>query len=179
MKKVYLMVMLVLGFTISSCSSEQSLQEYYISSAENPNFMSLDLPSSLLDLEKANLSDSEIEAASSLKKLNVLAFQKKADNEADYQAQKAMIKSILKDDDYSELMKINTAMGNATLQLKGDDDSIDELIIYGDNDEKGLILVRVLGDDMNPASFVQLIQAMEKSDFNGEGLEKLGDLIKG
>lgn len=179
MKKVYLMMMLLLGFAISSCSSEQSLQEYYISSAENPNFMSFDLPSSLLDLEKANLSDSEMEAASSLKKLNVLAFQKKADNEADYQAQKATIKSILKADDYSELIKMNTSMGKATLQLKGDDDSIDELVIYGDNDEKGLILVRVLGDDMNPASFVQLIQAMEKSDLNGKGLEKLGNLIKG
>ncbi|WP_324026705.1 DUF4252 domain-containing protein [Maribacter sp. BPC-D8] len=179
MKKVYFMMMLVLVFTISSCSSEQSLQEYYISSAENPNFMSFDLPSSLLDLEKANLTDSEMKAASSLKKLNVLAFQKKDTNEADYQAQKATIKSILKDDDYSELMKINTAMGKATLQLKGDDDSIDELVIYGDNDEKGLILVRVLGDDMNPASFVQLIKAMEKSDFNGKGLEKLGDLLKG
>ena len=34
-------------------------------------------------------------------------------------------------------------------------------------------------DDMNPASFVQLIQAMEKSDFDGKGLEQLGDLIKG
>ncbi|SHK29705.1 protein of unknown function [Maribacter aquivivus] len=179
MKKVYLMIMLILGFTISSCSSEQSLQEYYIASAENPNFMSFDLPSSLLDLEKSNLSNSEMEAVSSLKKLNVLAFQKKDTNEADYQAQKAAIKLILKDDDYSELMKINTAMGKATLQLKGDDDTIDELVIYGDNDEKGLILVRVLGDDMNPASFVQLIKAMEKSDFDGEGLEKLGDLLKG
>ncbi len=179
MKKVYLMIMLILGFTISSCSSEQSLQEYYIASAENPNFMSFDLPSSLLDLEKSNLSNSEMEAVSSLKKLNVLAFQKKDINEADYQTQKATIKSILKDDDYSELMKINTAMGKASLQLKGDDDTIDELVIYGDNDEKGLILVRVLGDDMNPASFVQLIKAMEKSDFDGEGLEKLGDLLKG
>ncbi|WP_282050074.1 DUF4252 domain-containing protein [Maribacter aquivivus] len=179
MKKVYLMIMLISGFTISSCSSEQSLQEYYIASAENPNFMSFDLPSSLLDLEKSNLSNSEMEAVSSLKKLNVLAFQKKDINEADYQTQKATIKSILKDDDYSELMKINTAMGKASLQLKGDDDTIDELVIYGDNDEKGLILVRVLGDDMNPASFVQLIKAMEKSDFDGEGLEKLGDLLKG
>ena len=76
-------------------------------------------------------------------------------------------------------MKMNTSMGKATIQLKGDEDTIDEVIIFGDNDEKGLILVRVLGDNMNPASFVQLIQAMEKSDFNGKGLEQLGDLIKG
>ncbi|HDZ06341.1 hypothetical protein LCGC14_0148670 [marine sediment metagenome] len=179
MKKVYFIVTLVLGFAVSSCSSEQSIQQYYVASAENPNFMSFDLPSSLLNLEKANLSESEMEVASSLKKLNILAFQKKPENEADYQTQKAAIKSILKGSDYSELMKMNTSMGKATIQLKGDEDTIDEVIIFGDNDEKGLILVRVLGDNMNPASFVQLIQAMEKSDFNGKGLEQLGDLIKG
>lgn len=179
MKKVYLMVMLVLGFTISSCSSEQSLQEYYISSAENPNFMSFDLPSSLLDLEKANLSESEKEAASSLKKLNILAFQKKPENEEDYLVQKNAIKSILKSDDFSELMKMNTPFGKATIQLKGDDDIIDELVLYGDNDEKGLVLVRILGDDMNPASLMQLVKAVEKSNFEGKGLEQLGDLIKG
>ena len=179
MKKVYFIITLVLVFAVSSCSSEQSIQQYYIASAENPNFMSFDLPSSLLNLEKANLSESEMEVASSLKKLNILAFQKKPENEADYQAQKATIKSILKSSDYSELMRMNTSIGKATIQLKGDDDTIDEVIIFGDNDEKGLILVRVLGDNMNPASFVQLIQAMEKSDFDGKGLEQLGNLIKG
>jgi len=179
MKNVYWAVMMVIGFAISSCSSEQSLQQYYIASAENPNFMSFDLPSSLLDLETANLTVSEKEAASSLKKLNILAFQKKPENEADYLVQKNAIKSILKSDDFSELMKMNTPFGKATLQLKGDDDTIDELVIYGDNDEKGLILVRVLGDDMNPASFIQLIKTMEKSDFEDKGLEQLGNLIKG
>ncbi len=172
-------MMLVLGFTIASCSSEQSLQQYYIASAENPNFMSFDLPSSLLDLETANLTESEKEAASSLKKLNVLAFQKKPENEADYLVQKNVIKSILKSDDFSELMKMNTPFGKATIQLKGDDDTIDELVIYGDNDEKGLVLVRILGDDMNPASLMQLVKAVEKSDFDGKGLEQLGDLLKG
>ncbi|CAG2531539.1 protein of unknown function (DUF4252) [Maribacter dokdonensis] len=179
MKYVYWMMVVIFGLTMSSCSSEQSLQEYYIANAENPNFMSFDLPSSLLNLEKANLSASEKEAASSLKKLNILAFQKKPDNEADYLVQKKTIKSILKGSDYSELMKMNTPFGKATLQLKEDGDTIDEVIIYGDNDEKGLVLVRVLGDDMNPASIVQLIQAMEKSNFEGKGLEQLGDLIKG
>ena len=86
-----------------------------------------------------------------------MAFQKKPENEADYLVQKNAIKSILKSSDYSELMKMNTPFGKATIQLKGDDDTIDEVIIYGDNDEKGLVFVRVLGDDMNPASFVQLI----------------------
>ncbi|MEP2278926.1 DUF4252 domain-containing protein [Maribacter sp.] len=179
MKNVYWVIMMVIGIAITSCSSEQSLQQYYIANAENPNFMSFDLPSSLLDLETANLTESEKEAASSLKKLNILAFQKKPENEADYLVQKNAIKSILKGDDFSELMKMNTPFGKATIQLKGDDDTIDELVIYGDNDDKGLVLVRVLGDNMNPVSLMQLIKTIEKSDFEGKGLEQFGDLIKG
>lgn len=179
MKKIYFILMLVIGFSISSCSSEQSLQQYFVASAENPNFMSFDVPSSLLNLDRTGFTESQKKAASSLKKLNVLAFQKKDGNHVDYELQKATIKSILKGDDFSELMKVNTPLGKATIQLKGDDDTVDEIIIYGDSDEKGLLLVRVLGDDMNPASFVQLIQAMEKSDFDGKQLEQLGSLFKG
>ena len=178
MKNAFSSMVLLMALTVASCSSEQSLQEYFISNAENPNFMSFDVPASLLNLEKANLNDKQIKAASSLKKLNVLAFQKNETNTADYEVEKAKIKTILKSSDFSELMKMNTEFGKATIQLKGDDDSIDEIVIYGDNDEKGLILVRVLGKNMNPASFVQLIQAMEKSDFNGKGLEQLGSLFK-
>jgi hypothetical protein len=32
---------------------------------------------------------------------------------------------------------------------------------------------------MNPAHFVQLLQALQKSDFNGEGLGDLGNFFKG
>ena len=99
---------MVIGFTISSCSSEQSLQQYFIASSENPNFMSFDLPSSLLNLEKAELTETQKKTASSLKKLNILAFQKKDYNTADYEVQKAAIKTILKSSDFSELMKMNT-----------------------------------------------------------------------
>lgn len=179
MKNIRYSISIVLFIILSSCSSEQSLQQYYVNNAENPNFLSFDLPASLLNLEKVELNEEEKEAVSSLKKLNVLAFQKKEDNNTAYIVEKAAIKAILKGPDFSELMKMNTEFGRATIRLKGDDDAIDEIVIYGDNDEKGFILIRVLGTNMNPANFVQLIKAMEKSNFVGKGLEQLGDLIKG
>ncbi|WP_405382541.1 DUF4252 domain-containing protein [Maribacter sp. LLG6340-A2] len=178
MKNLYWIFSLLLVIMVSSCSSRQSLQQYFVSSSENPNFMSFDVPASLLNMEKVNLSEAQEKTASSLKKLNILAFKKNEANTADYEVQKATIKTILKGDDFSELMKMNTAYGKATIQLKGDDDSIDEIVVYGDSDEKGLILIRVLGNDMNPASFVKLIKAMEKSELKGEGLEQLGNLFK-
>lgn len=179
MKKIGWIIVLAVVFAISSCSSEISLQQYFISNAENPNFMSFDVPASLLNLEKVEMGITQKEAISSLKKLNVLAFKKNEGNSADFEVHRATVKRILKGSDFSELMKMNTEFGKATIQLKGDDDAIDEIVIYGDNDDKGFVLIRVLGNNMNPANFVQLIQAMEKSDFKSGGFEQLGSFIKG
>lgn len=162
---------------VGACSSRQSLQEYYVDKAENSNFISFDVPTSILNMADADLSVTEKEAIRSLKKLNVLAFKKTAENSSEYVLEKSNVKSILKDEKFTQLMKMKTSFGNATIKYLGDEDAIDEVVIYGDNDEKGFAVVRVLGDNMNPAHLVTLIKAMEKSNYNGEGLGKLKDLL--
>lgn len=164
---------------VASCSSTQSLQEYYVDSAENPNFISLDVPTSILNLAETDLSESQKEALSSLRKLNVLAFRKTAENEAEYKIENAKVKEILKNDDFVELMKLNSSYGKGVIKYLGDEDAIDEVIIYGSSKEKGFALVRVLGKNMNPAHIVQLLQAIQKSDYKGEGLGEIGEFLKG
>ncbi|WP_291864411.1 DUF4252 domain-containing protein [Maribacter sp.] len=165
-------------FLLGACASTQSLQEYYVDNYENPNFISFDVPTSVLNLEEADLSATQKEAVSSLKKLNILAFKKTPENIADYAAEKLNVKGILKNKKYTELMKMNTSFGKATIKYLGHEDAIDEVIIYGANDEKGFALIRVLGNNMNPAHLVQVIKAMEKSNYNGEGLGQLKDFLK-
>ncbi|ASV31912.1 DUF4252 domain-containing protein [Maribacter cobaltidurans] len=177
MKLNSLAILLVL--VLSACSSKQSLQEYYIDNTENPNFLHLDVPTSILNLEEVDLTEVQRTALSSLRKLNILAFKKTEENTPEYKVQKQQVKTILSNDNYSELIKMNTEFGRATVKYLGDDDAIDEVIIYGDNDDKGFAIIRVLGDDMNPAHFVQLLQAIQKSNFKGEGLGELGDFLKG
>ncbi|PHQ61691.1 MAG: hypothetical protein COC08_03965 [Maribacter sp.] len=179
MKKIISVSVVVLSVLISSCSSTQSLQEYYVDNSENPNFLSLDIPTGILNLDNADLSTTQKEALGSLKKLNILAFKKTTENTAAFKIEKANVKAILKSDKFIELMKMNTSYGKATVRYLGDENAIDEVIIYGDNEEKGFVLIRVLGNKMNPAHLVQLLQAIQKSDYKGEGLEKLGELIKG
>jgi len=130
-------------------------------------------------MDKADLNQDEQLALESLRKLNVLAFKKTDTNSAAFLTEKSNVKAILKSNKFTELMKMNTSYGKATIKYIGDDDAIDEVIIYGDNDEKGFLLVRVLGDDMNPAKMMQFLQTLEKSNYNGEGLEKIGELFKG
>jgi hypothetical protein len=164
---------------LAACSSNQSLQEYYVDNSENPNFISLDVPTSILNLEKADLSDIQREALQSLRKLNVLAFKKTTENAAEFKVEKAKVNSILKDDEFVELMKLNSKYGKGVIKYLGDEDAIDEVIIYGSSDDKGFALIRVLGDDMNPAHILQLMQAIQKSDYRGEGLGDIGKFLKG
>jgi len=179
MKKVYQLFLFVLLATLASCSSTQSLQEYYVDNSENPNFLSFDVPVSILNLKESDLSDKQRKAISSLKKLDILAFKKTTENAVSYKSEKTNVKAILKNEDFIELMKMNTPYGKATVKYLGDEDAIDEVIIYGDNDEKGFALIRILGKDMNPANMMQLLQAIQKSDYKGEGFEKLEGLLKG
>ncbi len=180
MKKMALYTLLALMAAIfaDGCSSTQSLQEYYVDNAENPNFLSFDVPASILKLDNASLSEPQAAALRSLKKLNILAFRKTDANQAEFQLEKKNVGTILKNDKYTELMKMNTAFGKGTVKYLGDEDAIDEVIIFGSNDEKGFALVRVLGDDMNPALMAQLLQAIQQADFKGEGLEKIADFFK-
>jgi len=161
------------------CSSTQSLQEYYIDSAENPNFISLDLPASILNLDEVDLTETQRTALQSLRKLNVLAFKKTASNNMEYEVEKGKVNAILKNRDFKELMKLNSQYGKGFVKYLGEEDAIDEVIIYGNSDDKGFAVVRVLGKDMNPAYLLKLMQAIQKSDYNGEGLGEIGQFLKG
>lgn len=179
MKHIFKSIGVAAAILLASCSSQQSLQEYYVDNSENPNFISIDVPASILKMDGVDLNEKQEEAIGSLRKFNLLAFKKTSENVAEYKAEKLKVKEILKGDHFVELMKINSQYGKGVIKYIGEEDAIDEVIIYGDSKEKGFALVRVLGKDMNPAHIVQLMQAIQKSDFNGEGLGEIGEFLKG
>ncbi len=179
MKNIVHKVIMVcaLIMVLASCSSNKSLQEYYVDNSENPNFLAIDVPASMLNINTIDLDDKEKEVFKSLKKLNVLAFKKTEDNEAAYEVEKKNIKAILKNDKYVDLMKVNTAFGKGVIKYLGEEDAIDEVVIYGNDNKKGFALIRVLGKNMNPAHLMNAVKLLEKSDYKGEGLEEVMKLL--
>lgn len=165
--------LLALVLTFVSCSDQLSLQEYYVNKAENPNFISFDLPASLLQVADSSMSEQQREAYNSLKKLNVLAFKVNSDNRTDFQEEKAQVNQILKDTRYQELMRLNSGENKGVVKYLGDDDLIQELIIYGANDSLGFALIRVLGKDMKPENMMQLASVIQKGSVDGKGLGQL------
>ena len=70
-------------------------------------------------------------------------------------------------------MKYGGGTRKAALYFTGEDDAIDELIVYGYDDSKGLGVARVLGEDMNPAEIMEMMKSLKKEDIDASGLEGL------
>ena len=56
----------------------------------------------------------------------------------------------MKDTIYEPLVKLNGKNNNASIMLVGDDKAIDELVLFGNQNELGFTVIRVLGNNMKP-----------------------------
>ncbi|WP_244901832.1 DUF4252 domain-containing protein [Croceivirga radicis] len=172
-------LLLLIVLLLTACSSEPSLQEYFVTNQEDPNFIVVDIPASILKMDQVDLTPTQKEAVSSLRKFNLLAFKVNEDNIEEFSQEQAQVSRILDNDDFTELMKINTQYGKGVVKYLGDENAIDEVIVFGHSKDKGFALVRVLGNNMNPAHLIQLIQAIQKSDYKGNELGEIGKFLKG
>ena len=148
-------ICIIIAFT--SCDYAETLQSYYVANQETPNFISVDIPVSFVSVDKIDLTEDQKEAYESIDKLNMLGYTVSEDNQEDYKAELAKVQTLLKDDKYQELFRGgNSTDGKVIVKYIGDDDTIDELIILGTANEMGFAIVRVLGDNMEPAKIMQL-----------------------
>jgi hypothetical protein len=152
-----LVMSLFIVATLSSCNYGETLQSYYVANQETPNFVSVDIPVSFVSVDNIDLTDEQRDAYDSMDKLNMLAYTLSDDNEVEYKAELAKVQTLLKDEKYQELFRGgNTTDGKVVIKYIGDDDSIDELIILGAANDRGFAIIRVLGDNMEPAKIMKL-----------------------
>ncbi|WP_298354113.1 DUF4252 domain-containing protein [uncultured Dokdonia sp.] len=152
--------------TLASCSNKQSLQEYYVDNQENGDFILVDVPTSLLGKNVEALSEEQQEVFKTVRKINLMAYQTKSGDTAAMQVERDKVKDILTSDDYEELMKASGDMGQMRLYFKGEEDAIDEVIFFGADDNKGFMLARLLGNDMNIGDMMRMAESLEKSDID-------------
>lgn len=153
-----IVVSLLITAALTSCGyGGETLQGYYVVNQEAPNFISVDIPVSFVNLENAELTDVQREAYESIDKLNMLGYRKSDDNIEDYKAELVKVQTILKDDRYHELFRGgNSSDGRIIVKYIGTDTTIDELIIFGTMNEAGFGIIRVLGNNMEPAKIMKL-----------------------
>ncbi|WP_235942550.1 DUF4252 domain-containing protein [Salinimicrobium oceani] len=175
--KKFVLIMVLLSLGLVSCKNETSLQEYYVENQNNQQYLAFDIPASLLTGENSKLTAEQKATLNTIKKVNVLGFPLKDENKALYEAEKEKLTEILRSDKYKQLMRYGGGNRKAELYFLGEDDAIDELIVFGSDDEKGFGIARVTGDKMNPEALIRLLKSFEDGDLDVAGLPDLGGFL--
>lgn len=177
MKKLFILSLLILA--LIGCNSEPSLQKYMAKNSENSNFLAVDLGADILKINKDELSKDEKEALNSFKKLNILAFRKNDDNEVLYRKEKEEVQSILKGNStYEQLMSFGSGVQGASIYAVGNTDKISEFVIFGNQNEAGFAIVRIIGKNMSPNHIMNFMSVLEKSNFDKEQLKSFEEFFR-
>lgn len=174
-----LAVLLLFITTITSCNQGPTLQTYYVDHQEKSSFTSFDLPASLINVDHIEMTEAQTEAYESVRKLNILAYKTENTDADAYKLELAEVKTILTNPKYEELARGgNVKEGRFVVKFLGDVDSIDELIIFVNAKNKGFLIARVLGDDMNAGKLLKLESVLKDIKFEDGQLEQFQSLIK-
>ena len=149
-----------------SCKFDQTLQEYFVLNQEASNFVVYDIPMSLVSSNNINFTGDQKEAFESIEKLNILGYRLEENNLNQFEIELHNIHEILNKEPFEELLRAgNNNDGKIILKYLGNNDAIDELIIFGRINTKGFIIIRVLGENMNPNKVLTLGNLINQLDF--------------
>jgi len=171
-----------LALALISCSEEKSLQAYLVDRQEDPNFVKFDIPASIITEDNSFLNAEQKEVMATVRKLNVMAYPKKTTGdslevEADYQAQKEIIKSIIDQEKYQTLIKFGSPNQGASLKFVGETDAIDELIIFASDEQRGFAIFRLTGDKMDPEKMINMMKDIENGDLDLNQMNGFGNIF--
>ena len=165
--------------TIISCNQGPSLQSYFVDNQETNNFTTISLPTTVVSFDESKLTEDQKQAYNSVKRLNFLGYRMKVGNEVEYKAELQKVNSILKDKKYKELMRMgNNEDGKVIIKYLGNETKIDELIVFGNANDQGFGILRVLGKNMQPDNMVKLVDAMQNADIDEDQLKGITDFFK-
>lgn len=169
---------LLIGF--QSCNNTQSLQEYIVEKQQSNDFIAIDIPTSIIALKEENASEETIKALESIKKFNFIGLELNDKNVELYNKEKEQVKLILSNKDFKEIFRLKSGKNEVLVKYLGDAENIDEVVFFGSDNEKGLALIRVLGENMNPAEMVQLMNKINVNKDSGQlkSLQSIFENIK-
>ena len=158
---------------LTSCSDQESLQQYYVEHQDSEGFIMTSIPKTIVPIDKSTLSNGSIEAYESIDKVNILAMPLTDENKETYLKESSRLDKIFKNEKYELLMSHNSDGMKIKMMYDGSQDAIDEIIVYGNSPEMGLGIARVLGNDMNMANILNMMKELEGTNANPAGIEMM------
>ncbi len=165
------------ALTLFSCSNEKSLQRYLVDRQDDDTFLKIDIAASLLQADSNSLTQEEKDILATVKKINVVAYPIDTENETEYKTKRQELKDIINQDQYKTLMTFGSNRKGATLKYLGEEDAIDEIIVFASDDERGFALFRLLGEKMRPDQMIKLMISIENGDIDASKLSSIGSLF--
>ena len=170
-------IALACSFFIFGCKSEPTLQKYFVENTDDQNFIALDIAPSIMNVEKQQLTAEQKQSLEAFEKVNILAFKLDEKNKAKFEEKRDEVAAILKDEKYQELMKVGKGKEVASVSFVGDENNIDEFILFANKKDMGFAVVRVLGNDMNPTDILNLMSVLQKSNVDMNQLKPLQEMF--
>ena len=178
MRAIVFLTVFLTSLLLLSCDSKPTIQKYFVVNSENKDFLALDISPTILNVDKTKLTAEQKKALESFDKMNVLVFKLDENNQPQYEVESQKITQILKDKSYQQLMKVGSGKDGATISFVGDEDDIDEFVVFAKRKENGFAVVRILGNDMNPNNIMTMLSVLKESKIDTAQLAPLKDLIK-
>ena len=157
MKTTAYVLILSLSLFTTSCSQEQTIQEYILENQNKEHFKMFSVP---IGFFKPMISKESIEiqeTLESVRKITLLLLPHE-DHEEMYQTEKDKLVQIFKNTDkYKSVMRTNLKGVKMKIYLTGSTDAINEIIVFGYSKGEGLGLARILGNNMDLAKIIDAI----------------------
>lgn len=173
----YISLLAIAALALVSCN-DKSLQKYLVNKQDDDRFVKIDLAASLLQGRNSDFTQEEQDILKTIKKVNVVAYPIKEGDTADYETERLQLKSILDQEQYKELTRIKSNDWNATLKYTGEEDAINEVIIFASDDNRGFAVFRILGENMRPDQMLKLMKSVERGDLDVSAFEEFGAIFK-
>ncbi len=174
----YITALVLAAMSLVSCNTDPSLQKYLVDKQEDDRYLKIDLATSLLESNDANLTDDERDILKTVKKVNVVAYPLKDTDLSEYETEKAEVKKIIGQEKYKTLTTMKSGNMNFTLKYLGEEEAIDEVIVFASDNEKGFGVFRLLCDDMRPDQVLKLMNSIERGDLDVSKLSGIGDIFQ-
>lgn len=166
MKKITTVLSLVLVALVVTSCQQKTLQSYLVKAQEKKGFMTVDLPTSFIQLKDGDIPADVKATVESIHKINAIALPIKGNEDA-FDVEKNEIKSILKDSNkYKSIMSMKMKGANVKVYYTGEADAIDEVIVFGYDKKYGLGIARLLGDNMNPGQIMKMMNNIKLDPSN-------------
>ena len=174
----YILCALLVSVTLVSCSNDVTLQRYFVDNQERKNFISQNLPLTMLNMDESKLNEEQLKAYKSVKRLNFLGYKLNKSEIDTYNTELALVKTILQDEQYNELIEFSDRGRKVLVKYIGNDEEADEVILLGSSKDQGFAVVRILGDDMRPDKMYALVESLRHTNFDGDQFKGIANFFE-